>query len=161
MIDDWIDKVVSIYFWGVVGALIIQLCAMTFYMIGFGERAQYQTNLNRIGLSWDPIYFRLYTLDEFKHTFSRYWLKTLIGFFDCFLSWISVASRVYRIMKVREVHDMLTPEQKQAGYSLRNFNLTKDQVLEKVKILDPDLVKQLAQIAASSEIASAPDRFTF
>ncbi len=34
---------------------------------------------------------------------------------------------------------MLTPEQKQAGFSLRNANLSKEEVFKTLKTLDPDI----------------------
>ena len=150
MIDDWIYKLGSLYFWGVVAALAMQLWATTFYLFAAAERLQYQSNLNRVGLSWDPIYLRMYTLGEFKHTVFRYWLQTFVGLLECLLSWFSVAGRVYRIMKCRALNNMLTPEQKQAGFSLANSDFTKEEVLEKLKILDPDLYKKIGRITASS-----------
>jgi hypothetical protein len=108
-------------------------------MFGSQERHQYQRNLNRAGLSWDPIYFRIYLKSEFQHTLRRYWSQTLLGFLDCFLSWVSVCGRIYRIMKVREIQAMLTPEQKQAAFALRNADLPKDQVFEKLQMLDPEI----------------------
>jgi hypothetical protein len=112
---------------------------MTMYMFGTRERLQYQRNLNRVGLSWDPIYFRVYLLSEFKHTVTRYRSQCLVGFLDCLLSWVSVCGRIYKIMKAREIQGMLTPEQKQAAFVLRNADLPNDQVFEKLKILDPDI----------------------
>ena len=100
------------------------------YMFGTRERLQYQRNLNRAGLSWDPIYFRVYLLSEFKHTVTRYWSQCMVGFLDCLLSWVSVCGRIYKIMKAREIQGMLTPEQKQAAFVLRNADLPKDQVLK-------------------------------
>jgi hypothetical protein len=42
-------------------------------------------------------------------------------------------------MKAREIQGMLTPEQKQAAFALRNADLPKEQVLERLKILDPEI----------------------
>lgn len=42
-------------------------------------------------------------------------------------------------MKFREINNMLTPEQKQAGFALRNADLPKEEVFKKLKILDPDI----------------------
>ena len=109
------------------------------YMFGSRERLQYQRNLNRVGLSWDPIYFRVYQQSEFQHTLTRYWSQSLVGFLDCLLSWVSVCGRIYKIMKAREIQGMLTPEQKQAAFALQNTDLPKEQVFERLKILDPDI----------------------
>ena len=133
------DTLLTIYWWGVIVAVVIQYYGMTMYIFGSRERLQYQRNLNRAGLSWDPIYLRLYLLSEFKHTVTRYWSQTLLGFLECLLSWVSVCGRIYRIMKVREIQGMLTPEQKQAAFALRNADLSKDQVFQKLKILDPEI----------------------
>jgi hypothetical protein len=84
------DTLLTIYWWGVIVALVIQLYSMTMYMFGSHERLQYQRNLNRVGLSWDPIYFRVYQQSEFQHTLTRYWFQSLLGFLDCLLSWVSV-----------------------------------------------------------------------
>lgn len=109
------------------------------YMFGLSERVQYQRNLNRAGLSWDPLYFKIYNASDFKHTVVRYWLHTAWGFLECLFSWISVCARLYRIMKLREINGMLTPEQKQAAFALRNSDLSKEAVFQKLKVLDPDI----------------------
>ena len=164
MTDDWIDTLGSIYLWGVAIALLMQLWGTTMYLFVTGERIQYQLNLNRVGLSWDPLHLRVYSVDEFKHTFFRFWRIIFFASLGCIFSWFSVAGRVYRIMQSRELQSMLTPEQKQAAFSLRTQDFTKDEVLEKLKILDPDLYKELGRNIPSSEnpiINAAPDRFDF
>jgi hypothetical protein len=133
------DTILSIYWWGVIAAFVFQLYSVTMYFFGTSERLQYQRNLNRVGLSWDPLYFKIYNASDFKHTMLRYWWHTAWGFLECFLSWLSVCARIYRVMKLRQVRGMLTPEQKQAGFALRNADLSKEEVFKKLKILDLDI----------------------
>lgn len=129
----------SIYTWGVIVALVFQFYGITMYMFGTSERLQYQRNLNRAGLSWDPMYFKIYNASDFKHTVLRYWAHMAWGFFECLFSWLSVCGRVYRIMKLREIAAMLTPEQKQALFVLRSTDLPKEEVFQKLKIVDPEI----------------------
>lgn len=133
------DTILSIYWWGVTAAFVFQLYSVTMYFFGTSERLQYQRNLNRVGLSWDPLYFKIYNDSDFKHTMLRYWWHTAWGFLECFLSWFSVCARIYRVMKLREVRGMLTPDQKHAGFALRNADLSKEEVFKKLKTLDPDI----------------------
>ncbi len=133
------DTIVSVYIWGVIVALLFQIYGMLMYLFGTSERIQYQRNLNRAGISWDPIYFKIYNASDFRHTVVRYWLHTAWGLVECFFSWVSVCGRVYRIMKLREITGMLTPEQKQAGFALRNVDLPKEEVFQKLTILDSNI----------------------
>ncbi len=94
------DTILSIYWWGVIAAFVFQLYSITMYLFGTGERLQYQRNLNRVGLSWDPLYFKIYNASDFKHTMLRYWWHTGWGFLECFLSWFSVCARIYRVAKL-------------------------------------------------------------
>jgi hypothetical protein len=89
------DIILSIYWWGVIVALVFQLYGVAMHIFGTSERLQYQRNLNRVELSWDPIYLKLYNASDFKYTVGRYWWQTILGFFDCFLSWFSVFARLY------------------------------------------------------------------
>ncbi len=60
------------------------------------------------------------------------------------------------IMKQRELKSMLTPEQKQAAFSLsHNPRLSKEEVIEKLKILEPDLlIREPGNIIISKEVDS-------
>jgi hypothetical protein len=104
-----------------------------------------EANLNKIGLTWDPLNLEVYAASEFKHTAIRFWRIQFLALFESLLSWYHVLYRVHRIMKSREISLMLTPEQKQASFNLQNDPaLTEDEVMEKFKILDPTTANRWA-----------------
>src|SRR3972149_10975618 len=115
-----LQLILWIYVLGVIADLVFQVYAMIIYSFGFEERGIYEANLNKVGLAWDPLYLRVYPLSEFKHSTLRFWGITLMGIVGSVLSWYQVLYRLHRMRKAREISAMLTPEQKQAGFALRN-----------------------------------------
>lgn len=144
------------YIWGVIVDLLFEMYSLIMYSFGLRERKTYQTNLNKVGLSWDPLYLQVHALSDFKHTTLRFWRITFLGFLGSVLSWYQVLYRIYKIMKVREINSMLTPEQKQAAFVLRNDPaLSQEEVIEKLKILEPSLtVREPGSIVISKEVDS-------
>jgi len=70
----------------------------------------------------------------------RFWVTQLTQLFSSLLSWYQALYSVHKVMKVREIKSIFTSEQKQAVFLLRNDStLLKEQVIEKLKVLDPSL----------------------
>ena len=75
MVDDWISTLGSIYFWGFIVALAMQLWGTVSY---FFEHRGANSIPKQPQQSWrvvDPILFTSLFMDEFKHTFFRYLLE--------------------------------------------------------------------------------------
>jgi len=135
------DILIHVYSWGIIVELLFHLYALIMYSFGFDERKTYQTNLNKVGLSWDPLYLKVYPVSEFTHSTTRFWVITIFDILGCLLSWYQVLYRVHKIMKVRQINSILTTQQKQAAFVLRNDpTLLKDEVIEKLKILEPSIL---------------------
>jgi len=133
--------VIELYVWGVIVELLFHSYALIKYSFLSKERSTYQANLNKVGLSWDPLNLEVYPLSEFKHTALRFWGIQFLALLESLLSWYQVLYRVHRIMKGREIRSMLTPEQKQASFVLQNDpTLTEEEVMANLKILDPSLI---------------------
>jgi hypothetical protein len=150
------DFLIKLYTWGIVAELLFHLYSLIMYSFGFRERKTYQANLNKVGLSWDPLYLKVYPLSDFKHTTLRFWTITFLDLLGCLLSWYQVLYRIHKIMKVREIDSMLTPEQKQAAFGLRKDpGLSTEEATEKLKILEPALtVREPGSILISKEVDS-------
>lgn len=134
------DFLIKLYTWGIAAELLFHGYAIIMYSFGYKERKIYEANVNKVGLSWDPLYLKVYWIRDFKHTTLRFWTITFFDLLGCLLSWYQVLYRVHKIMKVREVNAMLTPDQKQAAFMLRNnADLTGEDVFQKLKLLDPSL----------------------
>jgi len=150
------NLILRLYIWGVIVDFLFEVYSLIMYSFGFRERNIYQTNLNKVGLSWDPLYLQVHAFSDFKHTTRRFWGITFLGFLGAVLSWYQVLYRIYKIMKVREINSMLTPEQKQVAFVLRNDPaLSKEEVIEKLRILEPSLtVREPGSIVISKEVDS-------
>ncbi len=148
------DFFISVYVWGILAALFVQFIAIMLYSFGSQERSIYQANLNKVDLSWDPLKLKVYPSSQFKHTALRFWKHTFFGLLGSLLSWYEVLAKMHVIMKQRELKSMLTPEQKQAAFTLSNNpRLSKEEVIEKLKILDPDLlIREPGNIVISKEV---------
>ncbi len=148
--------VIRLYIWGMLADLLIKLVALIFYSFEWQERSTYQANLNKIDLSVDPVYLQVHYLPNFKHTTLRFWRVTFLDLFSSLLSWYSALYRIHRIIKLRQINSMLTPEQKQAAFVLRNNPvLSKEEVIEHLKILEPELVvREPGTIVISKEVDS-------
>lgn len=68
-----LNLVVRIYIWGVLVTLLMQLIATIIYCFEWKERSTYQTNMNKVGLSWDPLNLQVHHLPTFKHSALRFW----------------------------------------------------------------------------------------
>ncbi len=135
------ELIFRVYIWGILAALLVQFIAIMLYSFDSDERSTYEANLNKVDLSRDPLKLKVYPSSEFKHTALRFWKHIFFGLLGSLLSWYEVLAKMYRIMKLREVKSMLTAEQKQAAFILTNNpRLSKEEVIEKLKILDPDLL---------------------
>jgi len=151
-----LNLIVRIYIWGILAALLVQFIAIMLYSFGSQERSIYEANLNKVDLSWDPLKLKVYPSSQFKHTALRFWKHSFFGLLGSLLSWYEVLAKMHVIMKQREVKSMLTPEQKQAAFSLSNNpRLSKEEVIEKLKILEPDLlIREPGNIIISKEVDS-------
>jgi hypothetical protein len=148
--------IIRLYVWGVIAELLLQLYARIMYLFGFKERKTYQANLNKVGLSWDPLYLRVYPASEFTHSSLRFWKIAFLDLLGSLLSWYQVLYRINNIRNVYKLTSVLTPEQKEAAFVLRNDStLSKNELIEKLRILDPSLiVREPGTMVISKEVDS-------
>lgn len=118
----------------------MELYFLTTYSFSTTERRTYELNLNKVGLSWDPILLRVHEADRFKHTAARFWLMRFWVVAFCWLSWYAVLYRLHHIRKVIRIRALLTREQKLAVLALESdTDLTPSKVRQLLTTLDPSV----------------------
>lgn len=150
------DFIIQLYIWGLLAAVLVHLVTIIWYSFSRPERRIYEANLKQIDLSWDPLYDQIYWSSDFKHTASRFWIISFVRLLRSLLSWYEVFRKLYRIKKNRDFNKfILTPKQKEAAWDLsHNPLLSKEQVMQKMKIVYPDLpIYQETNIQNREEVA--------
>lgn len=132
------DALLNFYLGGIAAELIFELYYLVTYSFAFPERRAYQRNLNKVGLSWDPVHLGIYRSSEFKHTAIRFWRTRLCAILGSWLSWYAVLYRIHQISKHRRIRSLLTRRQKLAALRLETEeNLLPSEVLKLLRVVDP------------------------
>lgn len=148
--------VVEFYLLGVALDLVWQTVALIFYLFDTFDRWTYEKNVNKVELSFDPIYGRFYSLADFKHSWIRFCWMTIFGYGGCLLSWVSVLYRARRVLKAREIKAILTPDNRRAFMLLRSdSSLSQEEVERLIVEAEPILGKRVRDSMEAHRIRSA------
>lgn len=132
------SALVIIYLGGIATELLFELYYLVTYSFTLPERRAYQRNLNKIGLTWDPVHLAVYKSSDFKHTVFRFWRTRLWAILGSWLSWYAVLYRIHQISKRKRIKALLTRRQKLAFLTLEtDDNLPPSEVKRLLRVADP------------------------
>ena len=139
------------YATGVLVDFILVTVGTISYLFDSNERNTYEQNLNKINLSFDPLYSRLYSLENFKHTPFRFIWWTALNYFGCQLSWISVVYRLKCFLKMRELRSLMSIENRKAQILLRRDSTLSKEDVKKLFLESEPIIVEKVRDAVNSQ----------
>ncbi len=150
------NSLLIFYVAGIAAELLFELYYLVTYSFAFPERRAYKRNLNKVGLTWDPVHLGVYRSSEFKHTVMRFWRIRLGAVLGSWLSWYAVLYRLHQISKFRRISALLTRRQKLAVLALETDDeLPPSEVHRLLRIVDPSFKAEESDVPLPSDMTGA------